>query len=105
MRAIGAGRGFGAQHVRRRVRRTRRGIGVDRGRPRPLVTVVLRAMHIEATNQFFLVLFGGKYMNPVATAGNVLMAILVMILVGFIAHLYPVSLALKIQPVRAMQEE
>jgi len=26
-------------------------------------------------------------------------------LVGFIAHLYPVSLALKIQPVRAMQEE
>jgi len=28
-----------------------------------------------------------------------------MIAVGFIAHLYPVSLALKIQPVRAMQEE
>jgi len=28
-------------------------------------------------------------MNPVATTGNVLMAILVMILVGFIAHLYP----------------
>jgi len=105
MRAIGAGRGFvrsmfAAESVV--LAAVSASIGAALGL---LVTVVLRAMHIEATNQFFLVLFGGKYMNPVATAGNVLMAILVMILVGFIAHLYPVSLALKIQPVRAMQEE
>lgn len=69
------------------------------------ITAALRAAHIEATNQFFLILFGGKYMNPIASLGNVIQAIFIMVVVGFIAHLYPVSLALKIQPVRAMQEE
>jgi ABC-type antimicrobial peptide transport system permease subunit len=44
-------------------------------------------------------------MNPIVSAGNMITAIVVMVVVGFIAHLYPVSLALKIQPVRAMQEE
>ena len=105
MRAIGAGRGF----VRRMfaaeattLATISASIGAAVG---VIITTILRALHIEATNQFFLILFGGKYMNPVASAGNIVMAIVVMILVGFIAHLYPVSLALKIQPVKAMQEE
>jgi len=70
-----------------------------------VINAILRALHIEATNPFFLVLFGGKYMNPVVSPGDVMLAILIMLLVGFIAHLYPTSLALKIQPVKAMQEE
>ncbi|MEN6499634.1 MAG: FtsX-like permease family protein [Rectinema sp.] len=105
MRAIGAGKGFvqrmfAAEAVILAIVSASIGAGLGL-----LITALLRALHIEATNPFFLVLFGGTYMNPVATAGNVLTAILVMILVGFIAHLYPVSLALKIQPVQAMQEE
>jgi len=105
MRAIGAGKGFvqrmfAAEAVILAIVSASIGAGLGL-----LITALLRALHIEATNPFFLVLFGGTYMNPVATTGNVLMAILVMILVGFIAHLYPVSLALKIQPVQAMQEE
>jgi len=70
-----------------------------------LIVELLKSLHIEATNPFFLVLFGGHYLNPIVTVGNVVLAIGLMALVGFIAHLYPVSLALKIQPVRAMQEE
>jgi putative ABC transport system permease protein len=105
MRAIGAGKGFVRSMFAAEatvLAAVSASIGAALGL---LLTAVLRALHIEATNQFFLILFGGRYMNPVASAGNVLMAILVMILVGFIAHLYPVSLALKIQPVKAMQEE
>jgi putative ABC transport system permease protein len=105
MRAIGAGKGF-VQRMFAAEAVVLAAVSASIGAVLGLgVTALLRALHIEATNQFFLVLFGGKYMNPVATGGNVLMAILVMVLVGFIAHLYPVSLALKIQPVRAMQEE
>ncbi len=105
MRAIGAGKGF-VQRMFAAEAVVLAAVSASIGAALGLVvTALLRALHIEATNQFFLVLFGGKYMNPVATGGNVLMAILAMVLVGFIAHLYPVSLALKIQPVRAMQEE
>ncbi|MDH7483409.1 MAG: FtsX-like permease family protein, partial [Spirochaetales bacterium] len=70
-----------------------------------LITMALRALRIEATNQFFVILFGGQYMSPFVTLGNFAGAVLIMVLVGFIAHLYPVMLALRIQPVRAMQEE
>ncbi|HBE45958.1 conserved membrane hypothetical protein [uncultured spirochete] len=105
MRAIGAGKGFvrglfTAEATALALVSSVVGAGLGIA-----VTSILRALHIEATNQFFLILFGGKYMNPIVSAGNMITAIVVMVVVGFIAHLYPVSLALKIQPVRAMQEE
>lgn len=69
------------------------------------VTALLDAMKLEAGNAFLEVLFGGKYLAPFVTPVNFITAILAMILVGFLAHLYPVSVALKIEPVRAMQQE
>lgn len=105
MRAIGAGKGF------------IRGLFASEALTLSLVSAsigsvfgvilsaVLRAMRIEATNQFFLVLFGGRYMNPIVRPANIVFAIAAMVAVGFLAHLYPVTVALRIQPVRAMQEE
>ena len=105
MRAIGAGKGFvrtmfAAEAMALALVSASIGAGLGL-----LIIEILKSLRIEATNPFFLVLFGGQYLNPIATAGNVFFAIVLMIAVGFIAHLYPVSLALKIQPVRAMQEE
>lgn len=70
-----------------------------------LVVVVIRLLKIPAGNMFFEVLFGGKYLSPFVTPVNFFGAILAMSLVGFLAHLYPLSIALKIEPVKAMQSE
>lgn len=70
-----------------------------------LVVTVVRLLKISSGNMFFEVLFGGKYVSPFVTPLNFFGAILAMSLVGFLAHLYPVSVALKIQPVQAMQSE
>ena len=56
-------------------------------------------------NPFLEILFGGKYLNPQVSIGTVIGSLLGIIAVGYIAHLYPVAVALKIQPVRAMQTE
>ncbi|MEN6476958.1 MAG: FtsX-like permease family protein [Rectinema sp.] len=105
MRAMGAGRGFV-----RRMFAVETGVlslvfstlGASLG---AIIAAILRASHIEAGNPFFEILFGGKYLNLVVTPGNFAGAVLAMVVVGFLAHLYPVSVALKIQPVRAMQSE
>lgn len=70
-----------------------------------LVVTILKALKIEAGNPFLEVLFGGKYLNPQITAASLIGSLAGIILVGYVAHLYPVSVALKIQPVRAMQSE
>lgn len=66
---------------------------------------ILRAMRIAAGNDFFEILFGGMYLNPVVTPVSFTAAVFGMVLVAYLANLYPVSVALKIQPVRAMQSE
>jgi putative ABC transport system permease protein len=69
------------------------------------VVALLRALKIEAGNPFLEVLFGGTYLSPFITPINFISGILAMIAVGYIAHLYPVSVALKIRPVQAMQND
>ena len=66
---------------------------------------LLRALRIQAGNPFLEVLFGGKFLSPFVTPLSFFAAILAMVAVGYIAHLYPVSVALKIEPVRAMQND
>ncbi len=105
MRAIGAGRGF----IRRLfaaealvLAGTFSFLGAGLG---TLVTLILKALRIKAGNPFLEVLFGGTYLSPFVTPLNFISALVAMLLVGYLAHLYPVSVALKIQPVRAMQQE
>ena len=66
---------------------------------------LLNAIGIEAGNNFVELLFGGKVLHLVPRLGSFVTTIVMVFAVGFLAHLYPVSVALKIEPVRAMQNE
>ncbi len=105
MRAIGAGKGF----VRKLFATETFVLSLVFGLVGVLIAIatvsILRALHIAAGNPFLEVLFGGKYLNPSVSLGTILGSLVGIIAVGYLAHLYPVSVALKIQPVRAMQSE
>jgi putative ABC transport system permease protein len=103
MRAIGAQKGF----VRKMIvieTVTISGIfglvGIALG---GIILWVLYVTGIPAPNFFFEVLFGGKHLHPVLSAGAVGLSFIVVGIVGIIASLYPVSVALRIEPVKAMQ--
>jgi putative ABC transport system permease protein len=66
---------------------------------------LLNALGIPAGNNFVELLFGGKVLHLVPRIGSFVSTILMVFAVGYLAHLYPVSVALKIEPVRAMQSE
>jgi putative ABC transport system permease protein len=54
---------------------------------------------------FFEIIFGGKVLYPVISVSSVTISLIVIILIGIVASLYPVSVALKIQPVKAIQTD
>jgi putative ABC transport system permease protein len=66
---------------------------------------ILSLMGIEATNPFLEILFAGKVLRPMVDPMSAIWSLVLVAAVAVAAHLYPVSLALKIQPVRAMQTE
>lgn len=69
------------------------------------VVGILNAIHIQATNAFLNILFAGKVLHTSVSAISVVSSLILVMFVAVIAHLYPVALALKIEPVRAMQTE
>jgi putative ABC transport system permease protein len=66
---------------------------------------ILNAAHVQATNEFLKILFAGKVLHTSVGLGSMLWSLVLVALVAVAAHLYPVSLALKVEPVRAMQAE
>lgn len=70
-----------------------------------VITAILHAVGIPATNTFLEILFAGPELKPVVSFSAILSSVLIVAAVGFFSHLYPVSVALQIQPVRAMQSE
>lgn len=66
---------------------------------------VLNMLNIKADNQFLEIIFGGKILHVDVNMASVISTMILMIFVGFISHIYPVLVALKIQPVQAMQTE
>ena len=66
---------------------------------------VLHVIGIPATNTFLTVLFAGPELKPVARAGSVLLSLALVSVVGLLAHIYPVLVAMKIPPIRAIQTE
>ena len=66
---------------------------------------ILNLIGIPATNVFLRILFAGDSLRPEASVQSIVSALLIATGVGVIAHLYPVSVALKIAPVRAIQAE
>ena len=69
-----------------------------------IITAVLGAVGFTATNDFLQVLMGGKVFHPVVSVSAVVLSLVIVGGVGILASLYPVSVALKISPVKAMGE-
>ncbi len=66
---------------------------------------LLHWIGIPATNTFLTVLFAGPELKPVASAVSILGGLIIVSVIGLIAHIYPVSVALRIQPIRAIQTD
>ncbi|MFW5836074.1 MAG: ABC transporter permease [bacterium] len=66
---------------------------------------LLHLIGIPATNTFLTVLFAGPELKPVASAISVFGGLIVVSVIGLIAHVYPVAVALRIQPIKAIQTE
>jgi ABC-type lipoprotein release transport system permease subunit len=69
-----------------------------------IIVGIMGAIGFTATNMFMQVLLGGTVFRPVLSLTAMGSSLLVITLVGIIASLYPVSVALKISPVTAMNE-
>jgi ABC-type transport system, involved in lipoprotein release, permease component len=70
-----------------------------------LAMTVLNLLHIPLENSFARLLLGGKVLHLVPSLASLIGTLVAVFLVGWLAHLYPVSIALKVQPVKAMQSE
>jgi putative ABC transport system permease protein len=73
-----------------------------------LATVALKvigAFNIEVTNPFLAILFAGGTIDPELSVKSLIYAFFIVIGIGFISHIYPVRIALKIQPIRAIQTD
>jgi putative ABC transport system permease protein len=66
---------------------------------------IVNLFHIQGTNFFTQIIFGGKVLRLAVNPLSLLTTILMVAGVGIVAHLYPVIVALKVPPVRAMQSE
>jgi putative ABC transport system permease protein len=66
---------------------------------------VVNLFRIPAGSYFTQILFGGKVLRLAINPRSFLSTLLMVAGVGLVSHLYPVVIALKIPPVRAMQNE
>jgi len=69
-----------------------------------LIIVVLAAVGIQSSNQFMQILLGGDVFRPEISGMAIVVSLLTVSIVGLIASLYPVSVALKVSPLEAMNK-
>ncbi|HRY79470.1 MAG TPA: ABC transporter permease [Spirochaetia bacterium] len=104
MRAIGAGRAF----VRRMILTETLMVSLAFGALGVLAGCVavgiLGRAGISSSNEILATLFGGEVFRPAVSAAAVAGALAAMAMVGVLSCLYPVSVALRITPVRALQK-
>jgi len=62
----------------------------------------LKISELQLGNELLSSLFGGSTLNPVITFSNILLHLLIALFIGSLAWIYPVSVAVRIQPVSAM---
>ena len=105
IRAIGATKGFVRQMVISETVLIAGIFGLVGIMAAMIILGILNLTGITASNFFFQIIFGGKVLKPVLSIGAMLRSLFVVIIVGIGAALYPVSIALKIQPVQAIQKE
>ena len=68
-----------------------------------LCTKIINNAHIALTNDFLRQLFGGAFITAKITAFNVVRSFFTSVVLGLVAWIYPVSVALTTSPVEAMQ--
>ncbi len=66
---------------------------------------ILNMIGIPATNPFLTVLFAGPVLRPVLSITAVVFSVLIVTGIAILSHVYPVSVALKVQPIKAIQTE
>ena len=69
------------------------------------IVAVLGWTGIRAGNDFLQILFGGEVLKPALSPFSVVLSLVIMTAIGLLASIYPVMVALRVQPVRAMQPE
>ena len=70
-----------------------------------IVLIVIGLIGFEATNPFLEILFAGPVLKPVYSVFSVAGSWLIVIIIGLVANIYPLRLALKVQPIKAMMSE
>lgn len=105
MRALGAGRGFVRRLFAAETSVLSLAFGLAGVVLSALAIIVVNLAGIKAGNEFFTILFGGPVLRLALSPLSVLGAMILVTLVGLLASVYPVAVALRIQPVRAMQSE
>lgn len=68
-----------------------------------ILTRIINNAHIALTNDFLRQLFAGSFITAKITAFNVFRSFFTSVVLGLVAWIYPVSLALTTSPVEAMQ--
>jgi len=63
----------------------------------------LNLVGVPASNPFLQLLFGGSTLHPTVTLSALAGSFVLVVVVAVVAHAYPVALALRVQPIRAVQ--
>ena len=64
---------------------------------------ILDLASLQLNNEILVLLFGGTALHPAISSGNIGVSVVAALVLGTVAWVYPVRLALRIQPVRAIQ--
>ncbi len=104
MRAMGAGKGFIMKLIVLEniiISGVFGIIGIITG---SLIILVLNLTGIAAPNIFFEILFGGKILYPQISLNIISNAMAIILGISILSSIYPVIIALRIQPVKAMSD-
>jgi putative ABC transport system permease protein len=66
---------------------------------------IINLLGFEASNTFLKILFAGPVLQPGISITNIIISLSLVIAVSLTAQLYPIQLALKIQPIKAIATE
>jgi ABC-type antimicrobial peptide transport system permease subunit len=105
MRALGASKGFVRKLFFTETMILMLGYGLAGIALGGAASLILGHSGIRVSNQFMATLFGSHTLEPEFTAGGVLYHVAIAALIGAVGWVYPVRLALRIQPVRAIAAE
>ncbi len=105
MRALGANKGFVRQMFIAETSVLSGVFGLLGIALAAISVLVINTVQIKAGNQFWELLFGGKVLQAYMEPWSLIGSLVLIVLVGLLAHIYPVTVALRIQPVQAMQTE